>query len=88
MACGELGSRRRNLEDPEAEEVDDGRRDGVARAVEGLQHHHGVGIADIAAANVRRRRRQRHHSGSLMNSLTTAGEEQEEDADEPRKIML
>ena len=35
----------RNLQEPEAEEIDDGWRDGVSRAVEGLQHDHAVGVA-------------------------------------------
>src|SRR5258708_18415912 len=39
-----------NLQQPEAEEMHDGRCDGVSRAVEGLEHDHAVGITDVAVA--------------------------------------
>src|SRR5258708_25182188 len=39
-----------NLQQPEAEEMHDGRCDGVSRAVEGLKHDHAVGITDVAVA--------------------------------------
>src|SRR6266704_358768 len=38
------------LQQPETEEMHDGRRDGVSRAVEGLEHDHAIGIADVAVA--------------------------------------
>jgi len=38
------------LQQPETEEMHDGRSDGVASAVEGLEHDHAVGIADVAVA--------------------------------------
>src|SRR5258708_37752853 len=40
----------RNFQEPEAEEIHNGGRDGVASAVEGLEHDHAVGIADVAVA--------------------------------------
>src|SRR5260370_31535362 len=39
-----------NFQEPEAEEIHNGGSDGVSRAVEGLEHDHSVGIADIAIA--------------------------------------
>src|SRR5260370_21850717 len=39
-----------NCQEPEAEEIHNGGSDGVSRAVEGLEHDHSVGIADIAIA--------------------------------------
>ena len=41
----------RNLQEPETKQVHDGWRDSVARAVEGLQHDHAVGIRDVAVAD-------------------------------------
>src|SRR5229473_4043994 len=41
---------KRNFQEPEAEEIHDSRSDGVAGAVEGLEHDHAVGIADVAVA--------------------------------------
>src|SRR5580658_9895037 len=41
----------RQLQHPEAEEIYDGRGQGVACTVERLQHHHGVRVADIAATD-------------------------------------
>src|SRR6266571_8875443 len=38
------------LQQPETEEMHDRRRDGVSRAVEGLEHDHAVGITDVAVA--------------------------------------
>jgi len=40
----------RNFQEPKAEEIQDSRSDGVAGAVEGLEHDHAVGIADVAVA--------------------------------------
>src|SRR5260370_4260047 len=39
-----------NFQEPEAEEIHNGGSDGVSRAVEGLEHDHSVGMADIAIA--------------------------------------
>src|SRR6266851_240718 len=40
----------RNFQEPEAEEIHNGGRDGVASTVKGLEHDHAVGIADVAVA--------------------------------------
>src|SRR5690348_16868217 len=40
----------RNLQQPEAEKMDPSRRDCVARAVEGLEHHHAIRVGDVAVA--------------------------------------
>ena len=47
--CEEIGQR--NFEQPEAEEIHDGGSDGVAGAVEGLEHDHAVGVTDVAVAD-------------------------------------
>src|SRR5260370_2464029 len=39
-----------NFQEPEAEEVHHRGRHGVSRTVEGLEHDHAVGIADVAVA--------------------------------------
>jgi len=39
-----------NFQEPETEEMHDSRRDGVARAIEGLEHDHAIGVADVAIA--------------------------------------
>src|SRR5713226_7378633 len=39
-----------NFQEPEAEEIHDGGSDGVACAVEGLEHNHAIGVADVAVA--------------------------------------
>ena len=42
----EIGER--DFQHPEGKEIDDGGCDGVAGAVKGLQHNHGIGVADVA----------------------------------------
>src|SRR5215472_2182572 len=42
--------RQGNFQQPEAEQVYPCGRHGIARAVKGLEHHHAIGIADIAVA--------------------------------------
>src|SRR5260370_22461472 len=39
-----------NLHQPEADEIHNGGSDGSSRAVEGLEHNHAVGLADVAVA--------------------------------------
>ncbi len=52
----------RQLQNQEAEEVHPRRRQRIPCAVERLQHHHAVGIADVAAAQCAQRQgRNRHH---------------------------
>jgi hypothetical protein len=54
----------RQLQHPEAEEVHNRRRHGVARPIEGLQHHHHVGVRHVAAAEgAQGHRGNRHHHG-------------------------
>ena len=73
----------RNLNEPEAEEIHDGRGDGVACAVEGLQHDHAVGVADVAVADdAQARRGQRDDLRVLGEEAHDGlGEDDEEDAD-------
>src|SRR6267378_3042613 len=46
--CQEVSQR--NFQEPESEEIHDGGSDGVSRAVEGLQHDHAIGVANVAVA--------------------------------------
>src|SRR6266478_2403005 len=41
---------KRNFQKPKTEKIHNGGRDGVASTVEGLEHDHAVGIADVAVA--------------------------------------
>src|SRR5713101_350188 len=59
----------RNFQEPEAEEIHNGGRDGVASAVEGLEHDHAVGIADVAVAE------NSQAGNSQRNDERIAGEE-------------
>src|SRR5579885_1245305 len=77
----EIGER--YFEQEKAKEVDNSRRNGVARAVEGLQHHHAVGVADIAVAqDPQRGRGQRDYRWILREKPHDRRRKQEkEDAD-------
>jgi len=79
--------RERNFEHPEREEVDDGRRNRVAGAVEGLQHNHGVGVADVAVAENAQRGDGERDDGWIVGEETDDrfGESDEEDADDAEK---
>src|SRR5260370_28045280 len=55
-----------NFQEPEAEEIHDGGSDGIARAVEGLEHDHAIGVADDAVAeNAHAGGGQRNDGGGL-----------------------
>ena len=79
--------RKRNLKHPETEEVNDRRRNRIAGPIEGLQHHHGVGVADISAAQDAKRRRCNGHDSWIVNEETYRwrGKEDKEDADTSQK---
>src|SRR6266851_5698073 len=72
---------------PEDAEIHDSRSDGVAGAVEGLEHDHAVGIADVAVAeNSQAGDRQRNDeriAGEETNDRF--GEDHEEQADDAEK---
>src|SRR5260370_16729110 len=42
---------KRNFQEPEAEEIHNGGRDSVARAVQGLEHDPALGLADVPVAD-------------------------------------
>src|SRR5260370_28152654 len=76
-----------NFQEPEAEGIDDGRSDGMARAVEGLEHDHAVGIADVAVAeNAQAGGGQRNDGGVVGKQAHRGlGEKDEENADGAEK---
>src|SRR6266446_2279146 len=76
-----------NFQEPEAEEIDNGRSDGIARAVEGLEHDHAVGIADVAVAeNAQAGGGQRNDGGVIGEQAHRGlGEKDEENANGAEK---
>src|SRR6266446_246998 len=76
-----------NFQEPEAEEIDNGRSDGIARAVEGLEHDHAVGIADVAVTeNAEAGGGQRNDGGVVGEQAHRGlGEKDEENADGAEK---
>src|SRR5260370_785624 len=78
---------KRNFQEPEAEEIHNGGRDSVAGAVEGLEHDHAVGIADVAVAeNAQAGNSQRNDeriAGEEMDDRF--GEDHEEETDDTEK---
>src|SRR6266853_943580 len=77
----------RNFQEPKAEEIHNGGRDGVAGAVEGLEHDHAVGIADVAVAENSQagdgQRNDERIAGEETNNRF--GEDHEEQADDAEK---
>src|SRR5580704_1322275 len=71
---------KRNFEEPESEQVDPGRRDRIAGAVERLQHDHAVGVADVAVAeNAQAAGGERNHLGIVSEQADDRlGEEDHE----------
>ena len=76
-----------NFEHPKGEKIDDGRRDRVAGAVEGLQHNHGVGVADVAVAEDAQRGRGERKDGGVVGEQANnrVREKDQEDADDSKK---
>src|SRR5713226_2870025 len=70
-----------NLHQPEAEEIHNGRSDGISRAVEGLKHDHAVGIADVAVAENAQSGDGQRDDGGIAGEETDDrfGEEDEEE---------
>src|SRR5258707_5467381 len=54
------------LEQPEAKKINDGGSDRVARPIEGLHHHHEVGIAEISIAHDAQAGRSQRHNFGIM----------------------
>src|SRR5256712_2451481 len=76
-----------NFQEPEAEEIHNGGRDGVACAVEGLEHDHAVRIADVAVAeNAQAGNGQRDDEGIAGEQTNDRfGENDEEETDDAEK---
>src|SRR6266849_486855 len=76
-----------NFQEPEAEEIHDGGSDGVACAVEGLEHNHAIGVADVAVAENSQagdgQRNDERIAGEETNNRF--GEDHEEQADDAEK---
>src|SRR5713226_8758217 len=76
-----------NFQEPEAEEIHNGGRDGVASTVKGLEHDHAVGIADVAVAENSQagdgQRNDERIAGEETNNRF--GEDHEEQADDAEK---
>src|SRR2546429_8005785 len=88
QACGDRQKiSQRNLQDPEPEEVNVGWCDRVARAVEGLQHHHAVGVADVPVAQDAQASGGPWHDHRIIGEQTNdrRGKEQKDYADEAEK---
>src|SRR5580658_7810912 len=77
----------RNLDEPESEQIHDGWGDGVAGAVEGLQHDHAVGVADVAVADDAQAGRGQRNDLGVVGEQThdRLGKDHEEDADAAEK---
>src|SRR6267154_4471251 len=74
----------RNFQEPKAEEMHDGRSDGVAGAVECLEHDHAVGIADVAVAENAQAGDGQRDDQRVVGEKTNdgLGKDDEEDADD------
>ena len=66
-------SRPAGSREPEAEEIHDGGREGVAGAVEGLQHDHAIGVADVAVADDAQARGGERHDGGVVGKEADDG---------------
>src|SRR2546428_3784390 len=80
-----------NFQEPEAEEIHDGGSNGVACAVEGLEHDHAVRIADVAVAeNAQAGNGQRDDegiAGEQTNDRFGENDEKETDAAEKNHVV-
>src|SRR6266850_5924520 len=76
-----------NFQQPESEEIHDGGSDGVTGAVEGLEHDHAVGVADVAVAEDAQAGGSQRNDGRIVREEANdgLGEDDEEEADEPEK---
>src|SRR5258708_176250 len=77
----------RNFQEPEAEEIHNGGRDGVASAVEGLEHDHAVGVADVAVAENTQAGDSQRDDERIAGEETNDrfGEDDEEEANDAEK---
>src|ERR1700733_347493 len=77
----------RNLQYPEAEEIHNCRRDGIAGAVERLQHDHSVCIGDVAITQDAQGRGGKGDDGWIVSEKADQrrGRKNEDDADDPEK---
>src|SRR5713226_4014725 len=76
-----------NFQEPEAEEIHDGGSDGVACAVEGLEHNHAIGVADVAVAENAQAGDGQRNDERIAGEETDDrfGEDDEEEADDTEK---
>src|SRR5260370_2088109 len=77
----------RNFREPEAEEIHNGGRDGVASGVEGLEQDDAVGIADVAVAENTQTGDSQRDDGRIAGEETNDrfGEDDEEEANDAEK---
>src|SRR5207302_4771912 len=75
------------LQEPETEEMHDGRCDGVASAVEGLEHDHAVGIGDVAVTQNAQAGDGKRDDERIVGKETNdrLGKDDEKDADDAEK---
>src|SRR5882762_9052186 len=81
----EIGQR--NFQELKAEEIHNGGRDGVASTVEGLEHDHAVGVADVAVAENAQAGNGQRNDERIAGEETNDrfGEDDEEEADDAEK---
>jgi len=77
----------RNLHDPESEEMNVGWCDRVSRAVEGLEHHHPVRVADVSVAQDTQASGGQRHDHWIIGEEANdwRGKDQKDYADDPEK---
>src|SRR5438105_15860390 len=63
----------RNFEEPETEQIDDRWRECISSSVERLEHHHAIGIADVAVTDDAQARCSQRHNARVVREKANDG---------------